>query len=126
MKQTPTAFLGLLLAFSLAGCQSGRQTNVATAYNISLTGAPNTPFGGTLREDGKIRTISGIVPAEYQVVGRQIDCKITRGSQDGELNLTVTRGGEKVASYSSQGSLMGIRFKVHHGGLLHSTSITGF
>ncbi len=125
MKQIPTAIFGLLIVFILAGCHTGRQIDSTKPYNLKLTGAPNTAFSGTLRENEKVRKISGVVPAEYQVFARKIDCIITQEGP-GELVLDVMQGNQKVANYENGGSLKGIHFKVNHGWILNSSVVTGF
>jgi hypothetical protein len=73
---------------------------------IAVTGQPGMPFAGVIKADGTAISVAGVVPTNYVVTARSIDCRLEKQQTDGKLAVRLTMscpGGVCSVSTSDMG-----------------------
>jgi hypothetical protein len=57
---------------------------------IAITGQSGLTFTGIIKEDGVVTPVSGIVPTNFVVTGRSVDCRFQKQQVEGALGIYTT------------------------------------
>src|SRR5271163_1558511 len=60
-----------------------------TQFTITVTGQSGLAFTGVIKADGAVMSVSGVVPTNYVVTGRLVDCRFQKQQAGGALGVRV-------------------------------------
>ena len=60
-----------------------------TQFTIAVTGQSGLAFTGVIKADGAAMSVSGVVPMNYVVTGRSVDCRFQKQQVGGALGVCV-------------------------------------
>ncbi len=84
----------LVLILSILICSAGAILLFAfyghlPATKIHLLGTAGLSFAGDIRADGRIFSVSGLLPAEFVIPGRSVACSFSKKSPVGKLVIRI-------------------------------------
>jgi hypothetical protein len=83
---------------------------------IAITGHPGLAFTGVIKTDGALMPVSGVVPTNYVVIARSVDCRFRKQQTGGALgvNMKMTRlGGTCTVTTSESGKGVSAFLSLH-------------
>ena len=86
---------------------------------VAITGQSGLSFAGVIKADGAEMYVSGVVPTNYVVTARSVDCRFEKQRVGGKLGvcLTMSRlGGTCSVSTSDLGRGVTALLTLHDGG----------
>jgi hypothetical protein len=92
MKTTRKIFIGIISIISLiavVGIGLFIWGQLPTQFTIAVTGQSGLAFTGVVKVDGAVRSVSGVVPMNYVVTGRSVDCRFQKQQAGGTLGVCV-------------------------------------
>jgi len=60
-----------------------------TQFTIAVTGQPGLAFNGVIKANGAVMSVSGVVPTNYVVTARSVDCRFQKQGVGGEIGVCV-------------------------------------
>jgi hypothetical protein len=58
-------------------------------FTIAVTGQSGLAFTGVIKTDSTVLSVSGLVPANYVVTGRSVDCRFQKQQAGGALGVCL-------------------------------------
>jgi hypothetical protein len=89
MKMIKQVFIGI--AAFIAVCAVGLciRALIPSQAAIAITGQPGQVFTGIIRSDGRAFQVSGIVPTNFVVTGRSVECRFQKPKAAGEFGVDM-------------------------------------
>jgi hypothetical protein len=89
MKTTRKILIGIISFMAVFAVGLFIWAQQPTQFTIAVTGQSGLPFTGVVKVDGAVMSVSGVVPMNYFVIGRSVDCRFQRQQVGGALGLCV-------------------------------------
>jgi hypothetical protein len=85
-------FIGALSLIVILGIGFFVWIQQPTQFTIAVTGQSGLAFAGYIKVDGDAVPVSGVVPANYVVTGRSVDCRFQKQQAGGALGVCLRMG----------------------------------
>jgi len=89
MKAGKKILIGILSLIVIFGVGLFVWAQQPTPFTIAVTGQPGLAFTGVIKADGAAMPVSGVVPTNYVVTGRSVDCRFRKQQVGGALGVCV-------------------------------------
>jgi len=89
MKTTRKILIGIISLIAVFAVGLLIWAQQPTQFTIAVTGQSGLAFTGVVKVDGAAMTVSGVVPMNYVVTGRSVDCRFQRQQSGGTLGVCV-------------------------------------
>jgi hypothetical protein len=119
MKTKSKNLIGIILIVAAFGVGWFAWTQQPSEVTVSITGRSGLAFAGVIKADGAVRSVSGIVPTNYMVSARLVECRLEKQQDRGKLGVAMKMkrlGGACVVSTSESGRGVTARLGLHEGG----------
>jgi RNA polymerase sigma factor (sigma-70 family) len=114
-------------AIALVAIHWRQDPRPAVSFQVAIGGTAGVNFAGTMVLDGRSTNVTGIVPATYQVNGRNVKFSFKKTQAEGQLSLQVTEGGKALGNCYTAVAFAGVLSEIRdYGGVYHQQMFTTF
>jgi hypothetical protein len=92
MKTSKKILIGIMALIAVFAIGLFVWAQSPTRFTIAVTGQPGLPFTGVIKANGVVMSVSGVVPANYVVTGRSVDCRFQKQQIGGALGVCLRMG----------------------------------
>lgn len=124
MKTKTKVFIGIIALITILGVRVFVWTQQPKQFTIAVTGQSGLAFAGVIKSDGAVMSVSGVVPTNYVVAARSVDCRFQKQQVGGalEVRLRMRSWGRGTCSVTASESGKGVRAFLS----LHNASCSTF
>jgi hypothetical protein len=92
MKTRRKILIGIISLIAVFGVGLFVWAQQPTQFAIAVTGQSGLAFTGVIKADGAVMSVSGVVPMNYVVTGRSVDCRFQKQQVGGALGVCLRMG----------------------------------
>jgi len=106
MKTRRKILVGIISLIAVFGVGVFVWAQQPSQVTIAVTGQSGLAFAGVIKTDSAVMSVSGVVPANYVITGRSVDCRFQKQQIAGALGVYMKMkrlGGACTATTSESG-----------------------
>ena len=89
MKTSRKILIGISSLMAVLGVGLLVWARQPSQFTITVNGQSGLAFAGVIKADGAVLPVSGVVPANYVVTGRSVDCRFQKQRVGGALGVCL-------------------------------------
>ena len=89
MKTKREILIGIILLIAVFGVGLFVWAQQPHQVTVAITGQAGLPFIGFIKADGAEMSVSGVVPTNYVVTARSVDCRFEKQQVQGKLAVCI-------------------------------------
>jgi hypothetical protein len=120
MKTKSKILIGIISLIVVFGVGLFVWEQQPSQFTVAITGQSGSAFTGVIKADGAEMSVSGVVPTNYVVTARSVDCRFEKQQGGGRLDLYLKRmslwGGTCSIGTSDLGRGVSALMSLHNAG----------
>jgi hypothetical protein len=92
MKTNSKIVIGVLSLIAIVGIGLFVWWLQPCQVTVAITGHSGLAFTGVIKADGREMSVSGVVPTNYVIAARSVDCRFEKQQDGGQLGVCLKMG----------------------------------